>query len=268
MYMRKISIHLVAATTAALALSALASSCTVKEDRVPCPCTLYVSFGEIPVPDPGVSLLAWDGSERFSADVDTRKADPYWVKRVHKGSFELAACLSGQGSRSGAQVRTPKGEQCDSLYAAHVPVDASGEEAFADIRLLKQFATITVDMRRTAEQMAASSFVVEGNTCGFSILDFNPIEGAYHCTPKAEPGATVVSFRVPRQVDNSLMFNAVVEDVDLGDFKLGEMIAMTGYDWKAESLSDILVTIDMILGKVVISVEGWEDGVFYPFIEQ
>ena len=160
----------------------------------------------------------------------------------------------------------PVGAEADSLYACHIPVDATGEEAWAGVSLRKQFATVTVHLRRTPDQMAASTFVVEGNTCGFDLLDFSPIAGTFRHEPVSAPGQGSVSFRVPRQVDNSLTMRAIVPGADLGDIPIGEYIARMGYDWGEESLRDITVIIDLVIGGVMITVNDWEEGAWFDLV--
>ena len=160
----------------------------------------------------------------------------------------------------------PVGSEADSLYSCHVPVDATGEEAWAEVSLRKQFTTVTVHLRRTPDQMAASTFVVEGNTCGFDLLDFSPIAGTLRHEPVSAPGQGSVSFRVPRQADNSLTMRAIVPGVDLGDIPIGEYIARMGYDWDEESLKDITVIIDLVIGGVMITVNDWEEGAWFDLV--
>ena len=247
---------------------ALAAGCTVKEDRVPCPCVLHVSLAGGDSPASLVGLSAWGpAAEEFRAEVDLAMYDPSWDRAVHKGLYTLTAWESGaRVSGAGHHVIIPVGAEADSLYACHIPVDATGEEAWAEVSLRKQFATVTVHLRRTPDQMAASTFVVEGNTCGFDLMDFSPIAGTFRHEPRPAPGQGSVSFRVPRQADNSLTLRAIVPGVDLGDIPIGEYIARMGYDWSEESLKDITVIIDLVIGGVMITVNDWEEGAWFDLV--
>ena len=54
----------------------------------------------------------------------------------------------------------------------------------------------------------------------------------------------------------------------IAELPLGEYIRATGYNWSTEDLQDIYIMIDLVVGRLVISVDGWEDGVTFNFIEQ
>lgn len=266
--MRKSITRIIAAAAATLALL---TSCTVKEDRVPCPCYLNVSFADRASIVKPVGLLGWDegSGERFRALVDVAEHDPYWVKAVRKGLLRLAAWTgAGTAVVTGHQVVIPEGAQCDSLYAYFTDVDCTGEMAYAEVTLRKQFATVRVDILKSASQMRDYTFSVRGGSRGFDLLTFDPVPGPFRFDPEPATGERVISFRVPRQADNSLALAIWYRGQYLGEFPLGTYIARTGYSWTAEELQDIYIVIDLVLGQVTVTVEDWEEGVTFPFIEQ
>lgn len=261
-------------TNAACALAAIAAvllplSCTVKEDRVPCPCFLNVSFDDRENVISDVGLLGWDDAERFRESIDVADYDPYWVKAVHKGVFWLAAYEGvDRALASGRYVTIAPGSQCDSLYAYFTEVDAQGEMAYAEVSFKKQFATVRVDILKSASEMRSYDFFVRGNTDGFDLLTFEPVPGVFSYEPKPGAGQRVIEFRVPRQSDDSMALAIWREGLPLGDFPLGDYIRRTGYRWDTEELQDIYVVIDLVIGQITVTVEGWEEGAVFTFIEQ
>ena len=261
---KRYHIGLVLAATLAAAVS-----CSVKEDRVACPCYLNVGFTDRETVRGEVGLLGWDDAERFRERIRVEEHDPYWVKAVRKGTFWLAAYRGNSGAvASGRYITIAPGSQCDSLYAHFEEVDATGEMAYAEVTFRKQFATVRVDILKSAAQMRDYDFAVRGNTNGFDLLTFEPVPGAFSYDPEPEPGARVIEFRVPRQSDNSLALAIWHGGQSLGDFPLGQYIARTGYSWETEELQDIYVVIDLVLGQVIIQVEGWEEGATFTYVEQ
>ena len=241
--------------------------CTVKEDRVPCPCYLNVSFTHREAISHPVTLIGWDANEVFRETINVAEHDPYWVRAVQKGTLTLAACMGASTSRLlGHQVTIPSGSQADSLYAYHMDVDCTGEMAYAEVTLRKQFATVRVDLLQTAAQMREFKFNVEGTSCGFDLLDYSAVEGAFRFSPVAT-GRTV-DFRIPRQADDALTLEIIHQGERLGLFPLGKYILRTGYDWNAEELQDIFITIDLVLGQVIVRVADWQEGVVFKLIEQ
>lgn len=262
-----------AAAVPALLCAGLAS-CSVKEDREPCPCYLNVSFQDREHITSEVRMTGYRETEVFRAGIDVAEYDPYWVKAIHKGMLEFAAWKGVENSKdNGHFVTIDIGSQCDSLYAFHEEVDATGEMAYADVLFHKQFCTVHLDIMKRPAEMQGYHFLVEGNTCGFDMFDFKPVAGAFRYDAVAASGQRIVDFRIPRQADNSMM---VTVDYHYGDGKvepiaelpLGRYIAETGYNWSTEDLQDIYIMVDLVVGRLLISVDGWEDGVTFWFVEQ
>ena len=130
-----------------------------------------------------------------------------------------------------------------------------------------------LDIRKNAEVVRSCRFLVEGNSCGFDLLDFSPVEGKFRCepVPSAGPGTgagTIVPFRIPRQGDTGLTVTIQPAGSVPARFPLGEFIDRLGYDWKTEELQDIYVSVDLARGLVDIRVADWEEGTSFPLVEQ
>lgn len=265
--MKSVSLsNLFMAVSAALLL---AVSCSIKESRVPCPCYIKVGFDDREHITEDVTVMGWRDGELFRKDIDVSEYDPYWVTAVHKGSLQVMACLGLDGNVSeGHYAIIPFGNECDSLYAYFEPVDATGDDVTVEAHLKKQFATVHVDISKDASQMVEYDFIVDGNSCGFDLMDFSPVEGPFHCEPVPAKGSRLVVFRVPRQKDASLRMTVFKGDLDLGSFPIGDYMRRLNYNWDAQELQDIYITIDFIVGQVVIGIDDWETGVMMTFIEQ
>lgn len=251
-----------------LLLLLLACSCSVKEDRVPCPCYLDVVFS--PEERPGtVGIALWRDVEVCRTRIEPAVLGGTWTKPVRKDMLTLSVWRGDSTARaSGHYLTVPFGQQCDSLYAFHQEVDATGEKARAEVVFRKQFATVHLDIRKDASAMLRFAFLVEGNTCGLDIHSFAPVPGAFRCEPVPADGDRIVRFRVPRQSDDSLSLSLRYDGAPAGTYPLGAYIAALGYDWGTEELQDIYVVVDMILGQVTVSVARWEEGAVFKLIEQ
>lgn len=255
------------------------TGCTVKEDREPCPAYLNVSFADRESIVKNVGMLGYNGAEIFRESIDVAKYDPYWVKAVHKGIITVSAYYGVDGaSTAGHHVTIPIGNQCDSLYAFHEDVDCTGDMAYADVTLHKQFCTVYMDLNKPLTGQNSIDhyyFLVEGNTCGFDLLNFEAVPGSFRIEPRPEEGERIVTYRIPRQVDDSMTVTVWFRTDDgkmLPEegmkFPIGQYIKKLGYNWSAEDLQDIYVKIDFVAGFVTISVDDWEDGYVFGFIEQ
>ena len=63
---------------------------------------------------------------------------------------------------------------------------------------------------------------------------------------------------LPRQSDASLMLYIDDGDTSVKAFALGQYIVSGGYDWTADDLEDISVSIDFAQTEVLVTVDGWE----------
>ena len=246
------------------------SSCTVKEDRTPCPSYLRLTFADrefLMERGEPVTASLWTSAERYRDAIDTSQMEPYWERAVVKDEY-LLSCYTGleNAVASGRTLVLKDGNQMDSLYAFHQEVDCTGELAEAEVTLHKQFATVFVDLMKGADQMKMFTFTVQGFWNGFDMADFSPVGGPFWCKPEA--ASRLVSFRIPRQGDDSLLLDITFQGERIGQFPLGSYIKRTGYNWKSEDLQDIYIMIDIMLGQILVSVDGWESGEWFRFIEQ
>lgn len=253
---------------ACLILLAANTACTIKEDRGPCPCFLQVSFTD-PDATGEAELLGWDDDRLFRDRIRIEEARPVWTKPVRKGMLVLSACTGMDKSfPEGHQMRIPPGSQADSLYAWFEEVDATGDLAYARVSFRKQFATVFLDIRKPADVVRSCRFDVTGNSCGFDLLDFSPVTGAFRFSAEPGAGEEIVTFRVPRQGDSGLTVTICPEGAPSASFPLGEYIDRLGYSWKTEELQDIYVAVDLVRGLVDVRVADWEEGTVFPLVEQ
>ena len=260
--------HLVTTILMLGAVALLAGSCSVKENRVPCPAYLVVNVVEDERIASPVGMVGWVSDELFRHSLDLETDGRTWTTALKKGSFHFGA-YSGVRSASddGHRLVIPAGHQCDSLYAFYTPVELEEESTVVDVEMRKQFATVIVDLNQSATSMSRMKFLVTGNSCGFDLNGFKPVEGEFRYEPSVPSGSRTVSFRVPRQGDNSLRMELTLPDgLELNPLRLGEIIDAMGYSWKTDELQDIFVSLDFQYGIITITVEGWEEGVTIPMI--
>ena len=99
-------------------------SCSVKEDRTPCPCYLQVSFTDPETAGP-VLLQGRGEAVTFREQIRAEDCRPYWSHPVDKGRLTVSACKGILYSAvDGNKVMIPEGRQADSLYSFCAQVDA------------------------------------------------------------------------------------------------------------------------------------------------
>ena len=157
---------------------------------------------------------------------------------------------------------------CLALLAAGTACSIKEDRGPCPCYLQVSFTDPVLDIRKSADIVRNCQFLVEGNSCGFDLLDFSPVEGKFRCTPFPREGESIVTFRVPRQGDNSLAVTIRPEGSPAHRFPLGEYIDRLGYNWKTEELQDIYVAIDLVRGLIDVRVADWEEGTTFPLVEQ
>lgn len=249
--------------TLTVALAVSAASC-VKEDRTPCPCWLDVFLGEKIIGD--VAMCVWQNNENLlSEDFSEEMFSPFVEREVRRGfntltAFERKGALSFRGSR----VITAEGQQCDSLYACSDIVNCTGEFAVDTIRFHKQFATLYLQVLNPLSVDYPYVLTIHGKVCGLELSTLTPIDGGFSFTPVLND-EFLGTCRLPRQKDNSLTIEMTKADdgSHVDTIQLGELIAASGFDWKAVDLNDIVIKIDFAKADISVTVNEWQSDYTY-----
>ena len=246
------------------AVALMACACSVKEDRGDCPCWLKVIID--PFPGSGAIISAWEDRQVLQDLVEQDPGDSYEAT-VPRGIASVTCFRNTRGMdyRNGT-ILIAMGNEADSLYAHHTTVDCTGEEATDRVTLNKQFATVY--MTFAADEGDDTPFpydiTVRGHVDGMDMSTLEPHAGDFEMSP-ARAGARLWQFRLPRQKDASLTIDLYrKEDGQKADtLPLGQYIEESGFDWNAESLEDIAVTVDFAKMGLEVRVTEWDADTVY-----
>lgn len=229
----------------------LATGCSVKEDRSPCPCLLRLHLEE-EIKDSICVRILRDNVENAPRVLPTEAFVPFLETEVRRGVNRITACRRGETSFS-----IHPGNQADSLYAYAESLDCTGEEADATIVLRKQFATLHI---RIEGGITAEALVVKGRIAGLDPERLEPVEGEFSFTPSPLPDGSFLC-RLPRQKDNSLSMEMAVTGSGRGpeSFPLGDYIWSSGYDWNDEDLKDIFIRMNPAKAEMSVSTQNWKE---------
>lgn len=246
-----------------LALLSALCACSVKEKRCDCPCYLLVDFSGVDAEAVDTSYLDVSDAEGFLYHSEIASGD-YQKEIVIEVPRKLISVCAVAGGRDvltpGKGVLIPEGEDCPLLYMHHSVVDAGHDSAVDTVRFHKAYCAVTVAML-SSEVADELGFRICGNVCGYD-RNGMPLGGPFVSSGTVLPdGRHVVN--IPRQCDSSLRLRIVDDDMVVREFALGEYMASGGYDWGAEDLEDVDVTIDFALAAVTLKVENWETRYVY-----
>lgn len=244
-------------------------SCSVKENRGPCPCYLDVTVDASATEDGDciVSVFTIGGGDLTLRDTLSSDA-PALELSLKKGHYSANALWGlSQCTLTDSLVVIPVGCECDSLYSSITPdVDATGETANINFARNKQFATLNLSFETEGE--FPFGVALRGNVDGYDLRTLAPHAGEFFVAPESlNETNSLFRTRLPRQKDNSLVIvlqertqtaSTKVAVTDPNIIPLGEIIARTQYDWSAESLEDIDIRIDYVRAQITIHVCDWE----------
>ena len=239
-------------------------SCTIKEDRMDCPCKLELDLSPCAGKWTSVSFDLWDIkpfiTEELDPEFSVRKQ--YDIRRGYWTATAYAGIRDSE-VRDGA-VHISSGHQSDRLFAFSDRVDAMGDDALVTVTPHKQYACLTIDLSSYGRDGGPYGIELVGNVAGLNLRDLSPLEGEFDISlDHREDG--IYEVLVPRQKDTSLQLMFWRDGVLLDTADIGEYIVSAGYDWSAEDLEDVTVKISYQKADVIVKVLQWD--VSYPVWE-
>lgn len=227
----------------------LLPSCSVKENRAACPCTLTLELLDLPVRPVVLDVTGEGYSYTGVIHADTILALP-----LPKGEVAVSA-VGGALAEGDGSIRIPEGEEAPPLYLFYTEVSTTSEQVILPITLHKQFCSLELLFKGPPGYGPPFEVVVEGIYGGWQ-PDGSPTPGPFsrRLLPGSDGHAVL---RLPRQGDDSLLMHIVFSDRIVRTFALGTYIAASGYDWTAPDLGDLTLQVDIALTSVTISTDLW-----------
>ena len=248
-------------------------SCSVKEDREPCPCWLNIDLRQcgsvhdnrlgqdLTFSAMDVVVSAWNDSFLFQQKVDHEDYGQLCEKTVPK-SYVSTSVVYGEEKmiRDGYKLIIPTGDDADEIWAHAGNVACFYEFALDTAVLHKQFARIRVKIANPIEEKYPYTFRLRGDIYGLDLRDLTPLEGKIDM--ELQRGKDdIIDFNLIRQKQDSKIEIDVYEKAKLIDtFPINEWIRELNYSWLAKDLKDINMNIDYAKGEIFIKVNDWGDG--------
>ena len=223
-----------------------------------CPCRLVVDLSADDTASVStVELRVYASEDLVCSEVlEAGAFDDGYVVLVPRGKVDVMAYSGADGYVNGKDgLVIPYGEDCPEVYMNFLSVEAVGEEVRVGMPLRKNYCMATVCV--VSEDGFPYELSLRGNVMGYA-GDGRPAAGDFVCEFTLD-GDMSGRVSLPRQTDTSLKLEVSNGAEVLKVFALGEYIAAVGYDWDAEDLEDITLTLDYSLTAVTISVGEWDE---------
>lgn len=253
----------------------LLSGCSVKEDRTNCP-TWLTFLSSTADDDLGDRLyfyafregaLEFDDLYRWSDFVTVGIDVPIMRGALHFAGF----------------VGWPEDWIRDGVLSIPYGSDAPEAWGFDDKRVVEEgqfvfdeavrmlFANVFIHVVGQDETYPWT-LVLEGNVDGYVLPSLAPHSGEYSSIP-FDMGEAMHHSRIPRQMDDSLLLSLyedhpLLHPVTKGPVKewpdpvfslpVGQIVAMSGYDWGASIFPDIHIELDFAALSVNVTIGEWK----------
>ena len=250
----------------------LLTACSVKEDRSPCPCLLTVDLSEtlnesvtpVSLWDKGLKLSVSDAGKHvfYSASYDYDSVRPEYCISVNRGDVIVAGILGvDKGLVSGTEYHVSENCQADRLFVSSSMVECEGEESYCALKMYKQYSEIRIS---GLDSLDYRMEVVAG-CAGLDLQTRRALPGQFRYELSCDDDG-LCCFRMPRQSDDELQIIMYDASGHMSkSIPLGMYMTDMGYDWDAESLSDVTVNVDKVTVAVTISINGWSGSIKFPF---
>lgn len=263
---------------AILGMMMLAPACSVKEDRLECP--VYVTV----LTDQFVIRGMNEGKVCFSSSHVIDREDISFLSFLRDGyrkacprEYARAAVFSGAENYTLTEdvLRVIPGQQAGLLWAYGETFSANADEYVIEAEPHKQYCLVQFLFNdlTTAPDGYPWRFRIKAACSGMNIYTLEPLEGEYSCP--VGPNAVGAWYGViPRQKANELLLEVYLPDADnelegQADYviDLGRKFESIGYDWTAEDLRDVSVSVGFASVGMTVSVQDWEGDDSYKNIE-
>lgn len=242
---------------AAVSCALLLSSCAVKEDRSSCPCLLVLDFSGTDTSVVNMAeVVVMEEPDILSADtVEVSRLGGFYRTSVPRRSLHLKV-WSGTDSLSSDGILTiPLGRDCPPVYMHDSDILPQNERYDKVVRMRRNHCRLKIQIEGSHE--FSYGLRLEGNVAGYDSHG-DPMTGEFSYVVPYDEFRMEYLAVLPRQSDASLMLYIDDGDTSVKAFALGQYIVSGGYDWTADDLEDISVSIDFAQTEVLVTVDGWE----------
>ena len=249
-----------------VAVIALSFSCSVREDRGPCPGYLEIDLDAYVGLTGGVQLLGWrDEAALFDRRVDiSRREGNSAMLSVPKGEVNYCAWFGLKNKKDDLHGRVygiPLGKDADPLYAfTRKGLLLEGEYLWDKAEPHRHHCILTIHVDGLASERLPELLVrISSGTSGINLEDLSPIRGNFQVS--GHPGRDgILQFTLLRQGFGDLQAEIYDGGRLVGTYDLSSLLDVSGYDWTSEDLADIRMNFSVSSSEVSLVIGYWDEG--------
>ncbi len=243
------------------------SSCSVKEDRSPCPSivTLDASAYEGDHQKAYSQLITQTQDLRDTLDLSMGETSVEWLAQKGLMTSYVYAGLVESSEHEGI-VSIPLGHQADPLRGYCRRFECYEEEFTVVAKVNRQSALINFEIKDVEDGTYQYDLEVVSDVSGIDLRTMCPVKGEFRCELPLDKNARG-RFLLPRQLPGSSPYiNVYLEGTLIDTLPLHEWIRAAGYDWTQDDLPDLNISVDQGQLQVHVNVEGWNTDAVYDVL--
>ena len=236
----------------------LVMSCSVKEDRDTCPCRLVLDMEGVDTSVVKQAELVVTTSDGFlyRDTLDVRELVEEYVVEIPRGNVSVGVYSGADGSvDDNGWLGIEYGDECPHVHMHSSIIMADAEVVVEEVMMRKNHCIMTIHVQTEKD----FPFRLEAKGCvdGYK-PGGKPSEGEFMYAMTVDANG-VCQLALPRQLDDSLLLEVHDDTGVRRSFALGEYVAASGYDWKADDLEDLTISLDYALTRIIITVADWRE---------
>jgi len=240
----------------------LFGGCSIKEDRIDCPCYLKIFFQKDIKSAVTLTVIGKDKTYFERTSIIPSNYPKGYTLVVPKDRYDIS-CIGGQSycQLDSNKVVVSSGKQYDKLFLwSDFNLPCTDENSSDTVNLHKQFCKLTINLVH-ADTMKTYPYLLraESSFIGVGIYSLEPVSGFFRCIP-TEPSTFVRTIILPRQGNGEMTL--VFTDIASGKsypLDLASIFSKNEYDWKATDLKDVDITIDFATPTIGIVINDWTE---------
>ncbi len=241
-----------------LAAVLMAWSCSIKEDRLPCPSYLTFDTSSFNgVSDTAfVNLLTRTQNLRDTLELEGIYSSVLWAARKGNMTAYAFANLKGNSEDDGVVTIAP-GERADPLRAFCRNFDCRQEKYVVEAVPNRQTALIHLRISDVDGEYPYD-LQIDSDVCGIDLKTMSPVGGRFFHDLVLDDELSC-SFHLPRQNPESRpRINVFLDGVRIDSMPMYSWLESAGYDWTSDDLPDIMFDVDQAKLRVTVNVQGWD----------
>jgi len=256
-------------------------SCSIKEDRIECPCYLSLDFSDVDSSSIK-NILIWFTDDNDNI-IKTDSINKSYFRNIYKTTIKRGItnlyCWSNyknmisynskenikSGNYSVPNFVINSNEAMDNIYSCIKKIDTNNESNSVTIDMKKTFLSFSVKIIGLKDNKPNYKLMIDSGASGYH-MNGEILKSNYKYFPEDIRINSLYDiwdtyhFLVPLQEDPTKLNLVMINNNKTTIFHLGEKLESCGIDLKTSYRDDIIITIDFSSLNIDLDINNWYSG--------